>query len=228
MRIIKLNWRMLVTDVAKHVMPRPSHNIDKRMLEAAKKIVCEHGCSGIRIRDIAAKAHANLGMFHYYFKSKRRFTKVLLQDCYDDFFSRLSTASRDGDRAIDQLRSVLLAAATFVKQEHKFYSALFKDILNENQEVLEFVRSNFPRHIQLIKELILRAQKEQDIVKLPFPQVMSFLMTSLNLPTLIAYALEAGVRKAGRVSKYKVDIGCIVSDAAIKERLNMALRGLAP
>ena len=81
---------MLVTDVAKHVMPRPSHNIDKRMLEAAKKIVCEHGCSGIRIRDIAAKAHANLGMFHYYFKSKRRFTKVLLQDCYDDFFSRLS------------------------------------------------------------------------------------------------------------------------------------------
>ncbi len=208
-------------------MARPSRNVDKRMLEVAKRIVCERGCSGIRVREIAAKAHANLGMFHYHFKSKRKFTRLLLQEYYDEFFRRLSTAAGDGNSAIEQVRGVLLAAALFVRQEHHFYAALLKDILNGNDEVLKFVRENFPKHIRLMRELILRAQKEGDMVDMPFPQLISFLMTSLNFPTLIALTVAD---RSGEVKRreLKMRLDDVASHAAIEQRLDMALKGVSP
>ena len=208
-------------------MSRPSRNVDKRMLEVAKRIVCKRGCSGIRIREIAAKAHANLGMFHYHFKSKRKFTRLLLQEYYDEFFKRLTTAASDGNSAIEQVRSVLLAAALYVRQEHQFYAALLKDILNENEEVLKFVRENFPKHIKLMRELILRAQEEGDMAQMPFPQLISFLMTSLNFPTLIALTVADRGGEAKR-NEFKMRVDDVASHTAIEQRLDMALKGVLP
>ncbi|MBN1226445.1 MAG: TetR/AcrR family transcriptional regulator, partial [Deltaproteobacteria bacterium] len=49
-------------------MPRPSKNTDKRLIQAALKMLPKTGCSGLSLRSVARIADVNPGMFYYHFK----------------------------------------------------------------------------------------------------------------------------------------------------------------
>src|SRR5262249_38675000 len=111
--------------------------------------------SGLRVRELVAKAGVNLGLFHYHFKNKERFSRILLQEFYEDFFSQLSTAARDGKDSRTRLRNTLIAVSGFIKRENEFYLAVFKDVFNQDPQVLDFIRENLPRHSGVLRELIV-------------------------------------------------------------------------
>jgi len=60
-------------------MPRPSRNVDERLLAAGRELYPDAGAAGLSIRRIAERAEANLGMFHYHFRTKDQFVRRLLQ-----------------------------------------------------------------------------------------------------------------------------------------------------
>jgi len=200
------------------------------MVESAKKIVSKSGCSGLRIREMATLAGVNLGTFHYHFKSKDRFKRIVLQEVYDGFFSKLSVASRDGKTSFSQLRASLLVMGGFIREEHELCFALFRDLFNADPEVLRFVGANVPRHVSVLGELVLRCQDEGSIVRLPVHQVLAFLFTSMNGPTLVGFALKKRIRSAkgseGRSKKMELEE--IISPEAIEQRVDLALKGLKP
>lgn len=206
-------------------MARTPGNAEKLLIDAGMKIVSRQGCSGLRIRDVADRAGVNLGMFHYHFRSKKRFTRRLLQEMYEDFFSQLTVASREGKDSITQLRNSLRTMARFIRDHRDFYAVLMKDILNADPEVLLFIRQNVPRHAAVVGNLLERCQKEGELVKLPFPQAMSFIMSGLNFPNIVAGMIEGmGLGDLPLMAKANQ----IMSDRAIEQRLDMILKGMKP
>jgi AcrR family transcriptional regulator len=206
-------------------MNKLSENASRLMLESGKKIISKNGCSGLSIRKMANMAGVNLGTFHYHFKSKERFKKILLQEVYDGFFARLLVASKEGGTAIAQLRASLLVMGGFIREEQGLCLALFRDIFNEDAEVLSFVRKNVPRHGAVLRDLILRCQKEGSIAKLPAHQALVFLVTSMNVPTVVGYALK---KRANRSVPKMPEMEMVISPGGIAQRIDLALKGLRP
>jgi AcrR family transcriptional regulator len=207
-------------------MSRTPGNADKLLIDAGKKIVSRQGCTGLRIREVADRAGVNLGMFHYHFQSKKRFTRLILQEIYEDFFSQLTVASRDGKDAISQLRNTLLAMARFVRDHREFYGALVKDVMNGDPEMTAFIRANAPRHATILTGLVMKSQKEGSLVKIPLPEAMGLIMAGLNFPIVMAGVLRAkyGNKNAQFVSWFEQAI----TDRAIERRLDMILKGMRP
>jgi AcrR family transcriptional regulator len=210
------------------LMTRTPGNADRLMLDAGKEIVSKEGCSGLRVRELVRRAGVNLGMFHYHFQTKERFKEALLQEMYETFFEKLTFASKEhSSTAIGQLRNTLLAMGEFVHDRSESYLGIFKDILNEDPEVIDFVTRNGPRHMAVIRELVMKCQKEGSIVSIPFPQIMAFIMTSTNLPILIGAVVRRNAKgrmKPQALKSYELDV---LSNKAIAQRIDLALKGLS-
>ncbi len=201
------------------------------MLEAAKQIVEVDGCSGLRVREVAKRAGVNLGMFHYHFKSKDRLIQILLSEYYEEFFSRLQQAVKIGGDSLASLRAALVASGCYAAEERTFFFSFFRDLLNENAQVIQFAATNVPRHMAIFHDLIRKCQDEGELVKMPLESTMSFLMSSIHMPTLMGYAM---VRRATGVSKKKAQRGQqtrfknLYAEEAIRMRVDSALKGLRP
>jgi AcrR family transcriptional regulator len=210
-------------------MSRNPGNADRLMLEAGKKIVSKEGCSGLRIRDLVKRAGVNLGMFHYHFQTKERFKEALLQEMYEIFFEKLTTASKENSpTAVGQLRNTLIAMGDFVNDKNDVYLAIFKDILNDDLEVIDFVRRNGPRHAVVIRELVERCQKEGSIAPIPFPQITAFMMTSINIPLLMGAVVRRHAKGRMKPQNLKNYESLVLSKEAIVQRIDLALKGLRP
>lgn len=210
-------------------MSRNPGKADRLMLEAGKEIVSREGCSGLRVRELVRRAGVNLGMFHYHFQTKERFKHAVLQEMYETFFETLTSASKEeSPTAKAQLRNTLIAMGKFVRGRNEIYLAIFKDVLNGDTEVIDFLERNIPRHIAVIGGLVGKCQDEGSMVRIPFPQILAFLMTSGNIPILIGTAVKSHARGRMKPQALKNYDIAVLSDEAIAQRIDFALKGLSP
>src|SRR5262245_28443689 len=128
-------------------MPRPGRNLDVALLQAGRELFPQAGCARLSVRAVAERAGANVGMFHYHFKSKDNFLRALLQQVYEEVFAGLSqAATRPGD-AIEGLRGALVAAAGLLVRHRKVIARVWMDAVAGEPVATDFVRRNAPRHI---------------------------------------------------------------------------------
>jgi AcrR family transcriptional regulator len=211
-------------------MTRPAGDADQKLIRAALELIPETGLSGLSVRKVAARAKVNLGMFHYHFRTKTAFSRRVLDQLYETFFTRLAEAVEHASGASprDRLRSAILAAARFAREHRPLILALVRDLLGGNREVLAFARASFPRHLVLIVRLARDAQRSGQIRKMPILKLIPLLFVTAVGPVmaeeLIGRILPAGFREIPRHL-----LGPFVSsDRAIEERLDFLLDSLAP
>jgi AcrR family transcriptional regulator len=200
---------------------------DRLLIDTAKKIARERGCSGLRMRDIAEKAGVNLGLFHYHFGSKKRFVRVVLQEMYEEFFEKLTVASQSGKDARAQLKNTLFAMACFLRDERGLLVSIIKDILNGDTEVLNFVKKNLPRHSSVVMSLLSRCQEEGTLIQVPLLQLMPHVLGGLQLPSVIAGILEMNPKAHSGSFLEDLERG-VLTDEAISDRIDFVLKGLRP
>ena len=82
-------------------MTRPSTNIDKKLLQAGKDLIPKTGFSGLKVRDVAKKAGANLGMFNYHFGTKDKYIEILIKEVYSEFFVSFKLESETGNNSYE-------------------------------------------------------------------------------------------------------------------------------
>lgn len=206
-------------------MARPSQNIDRRLLEAGFKLLPQTGCRGLSARKLTEHAGVNLGMFHYHFKSKKNFIRILLEQVYEQMFSLLVIKSGEGDSPLQQLRNALLVLAHFGRTNRQLLQRIFADAIAGEAVAIEFLQANVPRHLAVVARLIGEAQRNGQIVKAPLPQVVAFLAGSIVAPVLLGTAmLENNMlpQMAGAMLEQEV-----LSKKAVEQRIDFALRGLA-
>ncbi len=205
-------------------MPRPSRNVDALLLEAGRELYPETGVAGLSVRKLAERAGANPGMFHYHFRTKEQFVRRLLQALYDEMFAGLELAAAAASPA-EALRAALNLLGRFGRDNGRLLRRLIAEALAGEPVALEFARANMPRHVQVIVGLIAAGQQAGQLRAMPLPQAVAFLAGSVAAPVLIGGAIAERAIVPG-VTR---DLAAVIaSDAAIAERVDCALAGLAP
>ena len=180
---------------------------------------------GLSIRQVTEHAGVNLGMFHYHFKTKDIFVRAILEQKYNDMFASLETRSRSNKSALENLRAAINLLARWGRDNRILLVHLLGDAFAGEKVALEFMQANMPRHIQVVIELLLQTQQAGDLRKLPFPQAMAFLMGGVAAPIIIGTASI----NSSLLPPYVRDQleQAVFTDAAIAERIDMALAGMA-
>jgi AcrR family transcriptional regulator len=205
-------------------MPRPSRNLDLALLQAGRELFPQAGCAKLSVRAVAERAGANVGMFHYHFKSKDNFLRALLQQVYEEIFAGLSQAAARPGKAIDGLRAALVAAAGLLAMHRKVIARVWMDAVSGEPVATEFVRRNAPRHIGLLLELVRQAQHEGALRDLPPLQCVAMLMGAVALPVVFVAGL---VEVAMPVAAFQRQFGDhVMSEQAIAQRVDLALGAL--
>ncbi len=70
-------------------MARPRTDIEPRIIHAARKQFLEHGVDGASLRAIARDASTNLGMIHYYFRTKDDLFLAVVEELYVELLGEL-------------------------------------------------------------------------------------------------------------------------------------------
>jgi AcrR family transcriptional regulator len=207
-------------------MSRPSQKTDEQLIKAAQEMLKSTGLSRMNLRDVAAKAGVNLGMFHYHFKTKDQFIRVVLQDTYEKFFKDFNLRIEGQDKPLEKLRQALLTVGQFARDNRQLVLSIMRDVLDHNQETLSFVKNNGKRHAKIIWDLVGQCQKDGSLKKMPRPQIMAFLMPVVAAPALAIGGVE-NVASSLLTKGFLKGVGImILSDPSIRQRVDMALRAV--
>lgn len=208
-----------------HAMSRPSRHTDLLLIDQAKKLLPKTGCTDLNLREVAAQAGVNLGMFHYHFKTKEEFTRRVLESVYEEFFLEFSVESNRGEIPLENLRSALNSIGKFSRDNRALILSLIKDVLNGDREVVRFVKTNFGRHFGVLALLIRKCQKTGSIEKEPLPLIMTSLLGTVGVPHLIFELLERTSARRPFGLALSVMRRSVLSDSAIEKRVERALKG---
>ena len=206
-------------------MPRPSRNVDQLLLNAGHELLPATGVRALSIRQVAERAGVNLGMFHYHFKTKDVFVRVLLESRYNEMFASLEIATHRATSVVENLRAAVNVLALFGRDNRLLLVRLLGDALAGEMVAVEFLRTNLPRHLAVIAALIAQGQKLGRFRKMPIPQAIAFLMGGVGAPILLGAALVNSGFAPPPLARGLEDT--VFSDTAIGERIDMALAGLA-
>lgn len=205
-------------------MPRPSQRIDLALLASGRELFARSGCARLSVRAVAEHAGVNPAMLHYHFGTKDEFLRALLQPLYEEMFAAVSRAAEGDGPARARLAGALAALARFARAQRPLLARLWLDAIAGEAVAVEFFARNSPRHLGLLLGLLQRAQAEGALRTAAPLQALSFLLGAVVLPMLFVAALvRARAVPAMPVARYDAQV---MSDAAIAERIEMALQAL--
>jgi AcrR family transcriptional regulator len=200
-------------------MNRPSRQIDERLIEAGMALLPQTGCAGLSVRQLTERAGVNLGMFHYHFRNKDNFIRIVLQRVYEEMFGALQLRIVAGAPALENLRGALTVLGGFAVRHRALLVTLVAEAMRGEALPAAFLRDNLPRHIGVLAQLAARGQAEGSIVPLPVPQLLPFLFGALAGPLLAGAAIERhGVPQPAML--------VLTSEDAFAQRIDLALRAI--
>jgi AcrR family transcriptional regulator len=209
----------------KYAMTRPSHNIDQVLIATARELLPETGCRGFSIRQLTDRAGVNLGMFHYHFKTREQFLSRVLHGVYQEMFATLTFQAHTDRPPVENLRAAAIVLGTFVRDHRQLLRRLLADAMNGDSIAREFFHQHVPLHSGVIAQLIAAGQEAGVLQKMPLPQALSFLAGAVAFPSImVTLATDQKIVPASFLTRLDKDV---LSDAAIVQRVDMAIRGLS-
>jgi AcrR family transcriptional regulator len=205
-------------------MPRPSQNTDQRLIHAARRLLPETGCEGLKLRQVASRAKVNLGMFHYHFKTKDEFLRRVLQEVYEEFFRELQLEASQYASPRENLQAAMTVFGNWVRDNRRLIFALLRDAMNGQRVAQEFLRANLHRHIEILLGLIRQCRAQGLYADMAPANLLVTLIAAANMPTVLTELLRRAPnwpQKAGFMLIVEAEI---LSDAAIAGRIAHVLR----
>ncbi|MDQ1814615.1 TetR/AcrR family transcriptional regulator [Massilia sp. CCM 9210] len=205
-------------------MNRPSQKIDAQLIASGMVLLPQTGCAGLSVRKLVEHAGVNLGMFHYHFKNKDNFLRVLLQHMYEEMFAALTLraqASRSGAQNLDGALRVLAGFAC--KHRHLLLMLLSEASRGEALPV-SFLRENLPRHITVLAQLLRQGQADGDIIDAPAMQLLPFMLGAIAGPVLAGGVLERLPSAPPELAVLAQQ--ALLSEPAIALRIDLAMRAI--
>lgn len=205
-------------------MARPSKNTDQRLIQAARELLPETGCRDLNLRQVAKKANVNLGMFHYHFKTKKRFIRQVIQGFYNEFYSDLTrtVSQHQNSTPQEKLHFALGQIAEFGKNNRKLLLSLLKDVLDGNREVILLLSELVKLHSQLFLKIIQECKIDSVSEKEVTAQALALLiqtLTHVNAPTLALAVLERiDVKMIQKLPRQELE-KTLMSDEFIQRRI---------
>jgi AcrR family transcriptional regulator len=206
-------------------MPRPSQDQDQALLAAGAALYPQLGCAGLSVRRVAEAAGVNPAMVHYHFGSKDAFLRALLQQHYEEMFGALQLNSQGQADVMERLAAALLGVARFVRQHRPLIARVWADAQAGQTVAQDFLRANAPRHLGVLLALLQEAEAHDRLPSQPLLTRFSFLMGAIVAPLVLVGGMKA-VDAVPPALLAAVDDE-VLSDAALRRRIEWALVGLA-
>jgi AcrR family transcriptional regulator len=195
-------------------MPRPSRALDKALLAAGRELLPQRGCAGLSVREVAQRAGVNLGMFHYHFRTRDAFLRAVLLEVALDA------------TPVGSLQGALGVLGRFLRDHRPLIGRVLADALAGEPCARAFVRDNLPRHVAVLKRIFAAARAAGEVRPIAFEQALGICAGAVMMPILVGGAIaQSGMAPASRTLSIR---RTLLSDAAIDERIVLALAGLAP
>ncbi|MDR3049001.1 MAG: TetR/AcrR family transcriptional regulator [Elusimicrobiota bacterium] len=109
-------------------MTRPSKHIDKKLIEAGKACLFKKGIRGINVRAICVKHRINLGMFFYYFRSKKNFIREIFISFVEDTTKQVSDELANISSPIEKMRRVALFTIKLHREKHENFESIIRGL----------------------------------------------------------------------------------------------------
>jgi AcrR family transcriptional regulator len=207
-------------------MARPPSGTDLKLKAAGRRLLREKGITGLSVREACRVAGVNTGMFHYYFGSKEEFLHVIMKEIYADFMLNFKAGVSAAKDPRAGLRSALVEVGKFVRELRRTLPMLFADVAHGRKEAFNFIRGNFTEHVSHIAALAERCRCGSSVKAHSMPFMVASLLPVMVFPAVMGGLLERnGVKKLGGFDLEELRKE-ILSDAAIEERAEIALRGI--
>jgi AcrR family transcriptional regulator len=169
-------------------------DIDKKILDAAMKVVAREKISGTRMHMIAKEANMSQANLHYHFATKNDLMTVLLTNIQEEF-------TNERKDYID------LENKTVIENIRGFFNQKKNDIINNKEldyaqfdywvqgTVNEEIRSKFQDTFNIWREGIaevLDKGKETITMDIKYKEMLPFIMVSLMLGASFQYLIDEG------------------------------------
>ena len=173
----------------------------EQLVEAAYRLIAQHGFEGLRTRDVAAEVGVNIATLHYYFPTK----EALIRGVVDLAMQRFrSTLAPHGSPA-EQLRNHLRAVRRLLLEEPELGTVMAELALRSTRDrvVAGLLEQMNDAWLITMRGLLRRAVREGGLrPELDSEAVAALVLLSLSgltLPTLAAGPVaDQGVRQLER------------------------------
>ncbi|MCL2335256.1 MAG: TetR family transcriptional regulator [Endomicrobia bacterium] len=130
-----------------------------RLVKAGISLARKKGLEGFNIRELCAKSGANLGVFHYYFKSRENFNNIIFNTLYSDIAGkiRLDISLQHSPR--ENFAYILKHLSSFAEENKTLLASLIKDLINGNKKVRKAVAQNVSQTVNMIFRGLDRSKK---------------------------------------------------------------------
>lgn len=194
-------------------------------MAAGRRLLPSRGCAGLTTREVCEAAGVNPGMFHYHFKTREAFLRALLQSVYEEMYAQLAFEVSGSDPLLN-LRAGLRFIGRFLRGNRAMLARVLADALCGEPLAVEFLQRNAPRHLGVLQMLIGEAAARRQLKPIAPAQALSFCAGALGAPILFGGAIVQGGGLTRAAARKLHDT--LLSDAAIDERIDLALEALRP
>jgi len=201
-------------------MGRKAADIDKELLAKGLELAQKFGINGFSIRNLCKEAGVNLGMFHYYFKSRHNFNEEVMKYGYSHLVRQIETIDKSNLPPRENIKTILLEVNLFAKQNRKILSAMAGDALSGDKTTIDFIIKNFTKHIELIIKALSSAKGLKD--KAAKQHILS-LTPAIFMPVAIPQLLCGLMERTGNKKMLKFLDGEVNSDKNLNLRIDMLL-----
>lgn len=117
---------------------------EQKIIEAAQKIFTQKGFAATRTRDIAEESGINLALINYYFGSKQKLFKIIVEQKFMELFGILEPILSNDEIKIEE-------KVTLVTNN-------YTNMLMKNEDLPIFVLNNIKRDKDLLKDVIKQSK----------------------------------------------------------------------
>ena len=207
-------------------MGRIGKGIDDKLIKTGLKMAqANGGLNSFSIRELCAKAGANLGMFSYYFKTRQNFNREMLKYAYSHLIKEIEVNAA-GESPRENIKQILLAMNSFAKRNRKIVSALAGDVLRGDKETIDFLMGNFTQHIKALMEQLGKTELSENAAKQHILSIMMSMAMPVVMPQLICGLLERTGKRRMLATMEKTAQSLESIEGRIEMLIDAALNGI--
>lgn len=185
----------------------------RRILETAEQYFADHGFAETSIRRIAAKARVNSAMIHYYFGSKERLYRSVLETAISAVRRLLSDAVEGPGSVGERLARFAEAYAAYIFNHPNFVRIIHRELLTGSSRLKPVAAENIRKNHSMLKDILdegVRTGELRDLdpVLTPISLIGMIAFFKLAEP-VIASAVGRNIYKKGfdkRLAAHTIDL----------------------
>ncbi len=207
-------------------MARPSGDSEQKLIMAGCRLAAERGFSAFRVRDIAAEAGVNPGMFHYHFKTKQEFTRRVMRVIYGEFLNEFRLIADGTGTPPERLKNALLKLALFAHKNRYLLKAVLADLLTEPEKASRYLRENFVHHVPVFVGLIKECRDKGYLKDCCPLQHTVAMMIGIVIPGVMFGVIEQSGTKTFLDMPVRQFGDMLFSEGGIRMRIDLLFEGI--